>query len=90
MTPEESTEIRFYTRPGCHLCDSVYEVVQRTRTRYPFVLKILNVEEDPELERQYGQEIPVVEVQSSKATRTFRHRLDEDVFDQEIRRLWNR
>jgi hypothetical protein len=82
-------EVRFYTRPDCRLCDSAHDVVQSTLARLAMDFTVFNVEDDPDLERRYGHDVPVIEVESPHETRTFRHRLDRDEFEQEIRRLWN-
>jgi glutaredoxin len=44
------------TRPGCHLCDDAKEVLARIGE--PWVER--NVEDDIELEREYGERLPVV------------------------------
>jgi glutaredoxin len=52
--------ITLYTRPGCHLCDdakaALTEIADRTGERW---LEI-NVETDIELEREYGERLPVI------------------------------
>lgn len=85
-----SLEIRFYTRHGCHLCRPVQDTLEEIESRYPVDLKILHVDEDPELEALYGRDVPVVEVRTPERTRTFRHHLDPGEFEEEIRSLWNR
>jgi len=87
--PGNPTEVRFYTRPGCHLCEPVHEVIRNSLDRYPLRLRILNVEEDPDLESRYGPDVPVVELLSPGGTHTFRHRLDPHELESELRRLWN-
>lgn len=82
-------EVRFYTRPGCHLCDRARDVVGKVLGRYPLPLRILNVEDDPTLEARYGEDLPVVEVASPEGTRTFRHHLSQDELESELAQLWN-
>jgi glutaredoxin len=51
-----------YTRRGCHLCDSAWELLQRYQSRCGFRLKAVDVDGDPELVRQHGNWVPVVTV----------------------------
>lgn len=56
--------ITFITRPGCHLCDDALEVIERVRAsvspRIETSLEKLNILDDPELEMQYVEGVPVV------------------------------
>lgn len=79
--------VDIYSRPGCHLCDDAKEVIERVRRQYPFELRVINVETDPELEAAYGTEIPVVVINGNKA---FKYRVDEGEFTRKVKRLWNR
>src|SRR5689334_17043376 len=60
-------QIEIYSRPGCHLCDDAKEVVERLQRRFPFSLRIVNIETDVELEKAYGEQIPVVFINGNKA-----------------------
>ena len=51
-----------YGKPGCHLCDDAREVVERVRADYPFELRQVDVSLDPVLHREYGERIPVLEL----------------------------
>jgi glutaredoxin len=55
-----SARIMLLTRPGCHLCEPAREAVARVHadTGAPWVE--IDVESDPELERDYGGRVPVV------------------------------
>jgi glutaredoxin len=48
--------ITLITRPGCHLCEVAVETLERIGE--PWIE--LNVESDIELEREYGDRVPVV------------------------------
>lgn len=48
------------SRPGCGLCRTAREVLERERARIPFDLEEVDVSTDEELERAYGIRIPVV------------------------------
>jgi hypothetical protein len=54
--------VTLYGKPGCHLCDDAREVVERVRAAHPFELRQLDVSLDPGLHREYGERIPVLEL----------------------------
>ena len=83
--PDALVQIDIYSRPGCHLCDEAKEVVERVRLRFPFLLRVINIETDPELERAYGEQIPVVFINGNKA---FKYRVDEVELEEKVKRLW--
>jgi glutaredoxin len=81
----DSVRVEIYSRPGCHLCDEAKEVIERVGRRIAFSLRVINIETDPELEKKYGEEIPVVFVNGMPA---FRYRVDEAEFEKKVKRLW--
>jgi glutaredoxin len=60
-----------YTRPGCHLCDAMKAIIQRVARASPDSIAIeeIDISSDPELERRYGEEIPVLLVDGRKAAK---------------------
>jgi glutaredoxin len=54
--------VTLYGKPGCHLCDDAREVVERVRADHPFELREVDVSLDPQLYREYGERIPVLEL----------------------------
>lgn len=54
-----SARVTFYTRPGCHLCDEARTVVERVCADLGETYAELSIDDDPELTRRYGDEIPV-------------------------------
>jgi glutaredoxin len=54
--------VTLYGKPGCHLCDDAREVVDRVREDHPFELQEVDVSLDPFLHREYGERIPVLEL----------------------------
>jgi glutaredoxin len=54
--------VTLYGKPGCHLCDDAREVVERVRAEHPFELREVDVSLDPVLLHQYGERIPVLEL----------------------------
>lgn len=51
--------ITFYTRPGCHLCDEARLVVERVCAELGEGYVEVSIDDDPELRRRFGEEIPV-------------------------------
>ena len=51
--------VRFYTRRGCHLCNTAEAVLRAEQARTPFVLAVFDVDADPELQELYGALVPV-------------------------------
>ena len=83
----EPIRVDIYSRPGCHLCDVAKDVIETVRARFPFELRVIDVESDPQLESAYGTEIPVVLINGNKA---FKYRVDPREFENKVERLWNR
>ena len=54
--------VTLYGKPGCHLCEDAREIVERVRVEHPFELQEVDVSLDPVLHREYGERIPVLEV----------------------------
>jgi glutaredoxin len=51
-----------YTRQGCHLCEQAWQQLEIARQRYHFALSQVDVDEDEQLAREYGECVPVVVV----------------------------
>ena len=83
---DHSIRIEIYSRPGCHLCDEAKKVIERVGRRFPFVLSVINIETDPELEKLYGEQIPVVFINGNKA---FKYHVDEAELERKAKKLWN-
>lgn len=54
------TELTLLTRDGCHLCDTMKTVVARVGRQHPVVLNEIDISTRPDLERQFGHDIPVL------------------------------
>lgn len=52
--------VTLYTKPGCHLCDQAQESLDRVRKQQPFEIEVVNINDDPSLLAEYGEQIPVV------------------------------
>jgi glutaredoxin len=65
------TVLTIYSRPGCHLCDEMKATVRRSVQSAPRPVSIeeIDISSEPELERRFGQEIPVLMVDGRKAAK---------------------
>jgi hypothetical protein len=74
--------LTIYSRPGCHLCDEMKAVVDRVASSVADAVSVdvIDIENEPALESQYGLEIPVLLVNGKKAAK-YR------VAEKELRRL---
>jgi glutaredoxin len=77
------TVVTLYGKPGCCLCDDARAAVDTVRRERGFDLHEVDVSLDPGLHREYGERIPVVEVDGREA---FELRVEAD----ELRRLLSR
>lgn len=77
----EQREVIVYSRKGCHLCEIVKESLVKLHKRGGFQWHDIDVDSDPDLRRQYNDQVPVVFINGRKA---FKYRMDEQEF---LRRL---
>jgi VanZ family protein len=59
-------EIRIFGRQGCLLCEEADHVLREVAAEYPVHLETLDVDEDEDLRRMYGDEVPVVTIDGRK------------------------
>ena len=64
-------EIELLTRPGCHLCDEMKQALEEASKSLDIDLREIDITDDPALAKRYGEEIPVLFINGSKA---FKHR----------------
>ena len=55
----DDARVTVYTRPGCHLCEQALAVVARVCADVGERYTEVNIDEDPELTRRFGEEVPV-------------------------------
>jgi glutaredoxin len=53
-------------RPGCHLCDDAREVIAKVCAELGVEWEERNISDDAELERKYGDQIPVTFVDGAQ------------------------
>lgn len=58
-----------YSRPGCHLCDDARAVVVRVTSELGEAFVERDITRDPDDLQDYGESIPVVEVDGRRVAR---------------------
>lgn len=71
------------TRPGCHLCDEMEEVLDQVFSRHGLVYERVDVDGDQELKDRYGEVIPVL-LRDGRAVAKIR--LEPDRLERIVRR----
>ena len=75
--------LTLYSKPGCHLCDDMKQVIEAVASRVPLTLDVVDISTDPELVERYGLEIPVLLIEGKKAAK---YRLSERELEEKLRR----
>ncbi len=57
--PALTARVTLYSRPGCHLCDDARAVIAEVCAELGEEFAELSIDDDPELQRRFGAEIPV-------------------------------
>lgn len=65
--------VTLYTRRDCHLCHEAREVLDRERQVSPFDLEVRDIDSDPSLRDEFGEQVPVVFLDGRKI---FKFRVD--------------
>jgi len=58
--------VTIYSRPGCHLCDDMKDLVRKVAQTIPLALEDIDIYDDDELEARYGLDIPVLFVEGER------------------------
>jgi hypothetical protein len=61
-----NTKVVIYSRVHCHLCQEAEKNVREVMAYTPFDLEIIYIDGDQELERLYGEEVPVTLINGAK------------------------
>lgn len=56
------TTVTLYGKPGCHLCEDARRIVGLVARKHEFELQEVDISLDPKLNREYGERIPVIDV----------------------------
>lgn len=62
MSTGPGSRVLLFGKPGCHLCDEAREVVARVCDELGVAWEERSILDDPELQRRYGEQIPVTVV----------------------------
>lgn len=66
--------VTVYSKPGCHLCEEALRTLQMVQKQHRFELEEIDIENDPALLAEYGEQIPVVML---NGTFLFEYAVDE-------------
>ena len=59
MTTPADARVTLYGRPGCHLCEDARAIVEQVCAELGEAYVEVSIDDDPELQRRFGEEIPV-------------------------------
>ena len=54
--------VTVYSRRGCHLCENAEKTLESMREELAFEIEIIYIDGNPELEKLYGNEVPVIHI----------------------------
>jgi hypothetical protein len=77
-------ELTLYSKPDCPLCDEMEEELSNASRGLPVKVTKVDITGDPELEKKYGLEIPLL---THDGERLARHRADERTLAAKIRKI---
>ncbi|MFN7085539.1 MAG: glutaredoxin family protein [Burkholderiales bacterium] len=69
----KATTLTVYGRNYCHLCEQMIAGLRQLQAGFAFEIEIVDVDENPELERRYGDQVPLL---ACGADEICRYRLD--------------
>ena len=61
-TSKRDRLVKFYTRSGCHLCETAKQALEKYRTRFGLTIVEIDIDQDPSLKSLYDCCVPVVEI----------------------------
>jgi hypothetical protein len=71
MRPPGLLDLELFSRPGCHLCDAMKQAIREAARGLEIRLRETDVTGSADLERRFGNDVPVLFVNGIEA---FRHR----------------
>ena len=54
--------VTVYSRHGCHLCEDAVKTLEGMREELAFEIEIIYIDGNPELEKLFGNEVPVIHI----------------------------
>ena len=61
-----NTKVVIYSRVSCHLCEEAEKNLREVLVDIPFGLEVIYIDGNQELERLYGEEVPVTLINGAK------------------------
>ena len=71
-----------YTRKDCCLCDEMKDVIREVAAHTPLVLEEVDVDGAPEIQEEYGSEVPVLLINGRKA---FKYRVSRGALEKQLK-----
>ena len=62
FTEKSKDWVTVYSRHGCHLCDEALSTLKELQSKYNFDIDIIYIDGDSELEKMYGEQVPVTHI----------------------------
>ncbi|MCK5001388.1 MAG: glutaredoxin family protein [Gammaproteobacteria bacterium] len=53
-------QLSLYSRHGCHLCEDMEQALSELATELGFITEIIPIDNNTELEQDYGHRVPVL------------------------------
>lgn len=78
------TRLTLYSRNYCHLCEEMIAALHLMQADLGFELEIVDVDSAPELERRYGEKVPVL---TRGGEEICHYRLDTAVFAEYLTKI---
>ncbi len=71
-------QLILYSKPGCHLCEVMKQVIDEVARRRPLALAVKNILDNPQDQQRYRHDIPVLLLNGREIAR---HRLTAEVLE---------
>ena len=81
LSPRPVRGVTLYTRPGCHLCEEAKAAIAPLLREFGATLREIDIDQDPELKKQYGSDVPVIFIGARKVAK---HRVDLAQFRRQL------
>ena len=59
FTEKSKDVVTIYSRHGCHLCEVALSLLEELSSTYDYQIDLRYIDGDPELEKRYGEQVPV-------------------------------
>jgi len=81
---DKKIELVLYSKPDCHLCDEMKEVIEEVSAQIPLTLSTVDVTGVPDLEEKFGLDIPLL---FHGENRIGKHRIHSKVLFRKLQKL---